>query len=370
VGITKRPDGRYRARIIGDDGRERAKHFRRRTDAVRWETEQKAAKHRGQWVDPSDRTTVAQYARQWAAARPHRPSTARNVASLIEHHIAATPLGSRRLARVRPSEVQAWASGRALVMSPLRLRNLVSMLRAMYADAVLDHLVGMNPVMRISLPSFDQPRVVPLTVDELRALVGAVPERNRAMVMVQAACGLRIGELLALRVQDVDFLRRTLRVEYQFAPGSKLRTDPKTPRSRRTIPLPTVAAEALAEHMSRFPPTVDGTLFSTRLGTPYRHDYYGARIFKEAVAKANIGRDAVPHDLRHWYASRLLHAGESVVTVAERLGHSNATTVLKTYGHLIEGQEDRTRRAVDQAFESPSAVIDPGDAEADSSQGA
>lgn len=353
MGITRRPDGRYRARIIGDDGRERAKHFRRRSDAVRWETEQKAAKQRGHWVDPSDRTTVAQYARQWAAARPHRPSTARNVKGLIEHHIAATPLGSRRLASVRPSEVQAWASGRSLVMSPLRLRNLVSMLRAMYSDAVLDHLVGTNPVARVALPSFDRPRVVPLTVQQVQSIVEAIPERNRAMVVVQAACGLRIGELLALRVHDIDFLRRNLRVEFQFAPGSKVRTDPKTPRSRRTIPLPATAAAALAEHMRKFPPADDGTLFSTRLGTPYRHDYYGAQIFKRAAHKAGLPRHVVPHDLRHWYASQLLNAGESVVTVAERLGHSNATTVLKTYGHLIEGQEDRTRRAIDQAFASP-----------------
>ena len=70
---------------------------------------------------------------------------------------------------------------------------------------------------------------------------------------------------------------------------------------------------------------------------------------------AGLGRDVVPHDLRHWYASQLLNAGESVVTVADRLGHSNATTVLKTYSHLIDGQEDRTRRAIDEAFGSHSA---------------
>jgi integrase len=58
------------------------------------------------------------------------------------------------------------------------------------------------------------------------------------------------------------------------------------------------------------------------------------------------------HDLRHTYASWLLAAGESVVTVAARLGHRNATMIIQTYGHLVPGTEDRTRRAIDAAWES------------------
>ncbi|MBQ0993373.1 tyrosine-type recombinase/integrase [Micromonospora sp. H61] len=79
---------------------------------------------------------------------------------------------------------------------------------------------------------------MPLTVDQVRALAAAMPAGNRAMVIVQAGLGLRLGELLALRVQDVDHVGRTVRIEWQFAPQSKLRTEPKTRRSRRTIPLP------------------------------------------------------------------------------------------------------------------------------------
>jgi integrase len=77
---------------------------------------------------------------------------------------------------------------------------------------------------------------VPLSVEQVVALARAMPERYRAMVLTQAGLGLRIGELLALRVQDVDFLRRTVRIEWQFTQGSKgERSEPKTPRSRRTI---------------------------------------------------------------------------------------------------------------------------------------
>jgi integrase len=170
------------------------------------------------------------------------------------------------------------------------------------------------------------------------------------MVLTQAGLGLRIGELLALRLEDVDFLRRHVRIEWQIAPGSKNRSEPKTPRSRRTLPLPQVVADALAQHISAIPPSADGTLFTTTTGAPYHRDYYGSMIFAAAVKRAKPPAGTTSHDLRHHYASVLLTAGESVVAVAKRLGHENATLVLSTYGHLMPDSEDRTRRAVDEAW--------------------
>ncbi len=168
---------------------------------------------------------------------------------MIGTHIAGTPLGSRRLAAVTPSEVQSWASDRARVLAPSTLRNLVSLLRSVYASAVLDRLCASSPVVRLTLPTARRERLVPLTVDQVRGLAAAMPARNRAMVITQAGLGLRIGELLGLRAQDVNFLGRTVRIECQIAPAARTRTDVKTPTSRRTLPLPQVVADALAAHI-------------------------------------------------------------------------------------------------------------------------
>ena len=99
---------------------------------------------------------------------------------------------------------------------------------------------------------------MPLFVGQVAAWAEAVPRRNRAMVIAQAGLGLRIGEPLSLRVQDVDFMRRTVRVEWQIAPGAKVRSVPKTRRSTRTVPLPQVVAESLSVHLTEFPPGPDG----------------------------------------------------------------------------------------------------------------
>jgi len=114
------------ARWRDEVGRQRKRSFNRRIDAQRFLSQIEADLLRGQYVDPSDRTTVVEYARKWAGGRIHRPTTARRVSSMIETHIAGTSLGSRRLAAVTPSEVQAWASERAQHLAPTTLRNLVS----------------------------------------------------------------------------------------------------------------------------------------------------------------------------------------------------------------------------------------------------
>lgn len=346
----------YLARWRDEENRQRAKSFTKKGDAERFVAGVVSDLASGRYIDPHDRTTVAEYARTWAAGRVHRPSTARRAAGLIDVHIAGTRLGGQRLAAVRPSEVQAWVSDRSRVLAPSTLRILVTLLRSVYAAAVLDRLVAASPVVRLTLPPGHRERVVPLTVEQVRALADAIRARDRAMVIVQAGLGLRIGELLALRYQDVDTARQVVRIEWQLDRVSRVRTVPKTPRSRRAVPLPDVVADAVADHVRAFPPATDGTLFTSQLGTPYRHDYYGSRIFARAVRDSGLPVDTTPHDLRHHYASVLLAAGESVVAVAERLGHDNANLVLSTYGHLMPDSEDRTRRAVDRAWSRVTGV--------------
>jgi integrase len=359
--IRKRGDRKYQARWIDPVGRECAQTFTRKVDAERHLASVEGAKLMGAYVDHASKITVSEYARQWAATRPHRPSTAARTAYMIEKHIAGTRLGDRRLSSVRPSEVQAWATDRSAVLSAGTVRLLASVLRSIFSAAVQDRLIASSPATRLSLPRSEKERIVPLTVAQVTQFADAMPGRCKAMVIAQAGLGLRIGELMALRVHDVDFLRRTVRIEWQTSPDGKRRMPPKTPRSRRTLPLPNVVAEALAKHIAVYPVDKDGLLFTTLHGLPWRHEYYGSRVFAPAVRKAGLPAGTTTHALRHHYASLLLAAGESVVAVAERLGHENATLVLTTYGHLLPDSEDRTRRAIDAAWISDGPGTDGGD---------
>ncbi|MFL6046142.1 MAG: tyrosine-type recombinase/integrase, partial [Propionibacteriaceae bacterium] len=265
---------------------------------------------------------------------------------------AGTKIANRRLAALLPSEVQAWATDRSKVLAPVTVRLLVSMLRSIYASAVEDHLAASNPVSkRIKLPESEDKRIVPLTVLQVQQLADAMPARCRAAVITQAGLGLRVGELLGLREQDVKFLAREVKIEHQLSKDGREFLPPKTPRSERTLPLPTVVAEVLSAHIASYSPHGEsGLLFTTTTGRPYRQAHYGAQIFPAAVRRAGLPAGTTPHDLRHHFASVLIDAGESVFAVAERLGHKNAALVTKVYGHLMPGSEDRMRRAIDAAW--------------------
>jgi integrase len=244
--------------------------------------------------------------------------------------------------------VQAFATGLSHKgLAPLTVRNIYSWVKAAFASAVEDRIVAASPcTRRVVLPTVEKPRIVPLTVAQVRLLAEAAPERYRIGVYLQAALGLRISELLALQVSDVDFLRRTVRVERQLDKNGRdfvgLKYD-----SRRSVPLARDLVPLLARHLQMYPPTRDGVILSTTHGNPIRSDYYSDSIFKRAVATADIPTGITSHGLRHHFASVLLSRGVPTNVVAEYLGHSSSRLVEDTYGHLMPDAEDVTRQALD-----------------------
>jgi len=156
-------------------------------------------------------------------------------------------------------------------------------------------------------------------------------------------------------VSDVDFLRREVHITSQLDPAGR-RAPLKTTRSRRTVPLPAVAAEAIAAHLAEFGPGRDGLIFAAARGGPWAASRPLWMAYHTAAVAAGLPDGTSSHDLRHHYASDLLAAGESVHAVAERLGDT-PQLLLNTYGHVMPDQEDRARTAVDAAWAAPGAEV-------------
>ncbi len=367
MSIKKLPDGRYewRHRV---DGHHKKKTFARRADAVAYDSRIRADLARGTHVDMSNQVTVAEYFRQWLGDRVLRPNSVRIRESMLRNHLEPVPLGSRPLVKVRPSEIQSWVRSRAGVLGPQTLRTYVGMLRSVFATAVLDGLIARNPVQplaRLSLPKADKPKLVPLTVVQAQAWADAAAAHVRAMILAQAGLGLRISELLALRVADIDFMHREVHIDEQLDTKGH-RAPLKTARSRRAVPLPGVTSLVLAEHIRLFPPGPGGLIFTTvyaelrsngsRNSTPRRANgswpaNVAGKAYRKAAMAAGLPDGTSSHDLRHHYASVLLDAGESVHAVAERLGDT-PQMVWSTYGHIMPDREDTTRKAVDAAWKA------------------
>jgi len=353
--IAKRDNGQWRARYRDATGKEHAQHFGRKVDAQRWLDETTTAIITGQYVSPgAGKINFRDYAEAWRAAQMHRPSSQAHVETMLRRH-AYPVLGARPLADIRPSDVQAWAKGLSTTLAPSTVGVVHGIVSGIFRAAVRDRKVASNPCEGTRLPKAHREQVVPMSVDQVHAIVEATPARWRAIVVLAAGTGMRQGECLGLTLDRVDFLRRTARVDRQLVSvvgREPYLGPPKTAASVRTIPLPQVVLDALAVHVAEQGTAPDGLLFTSELGTPMRRTAYGSRVWRPAMVSA--GTPGVGfHSLRHFYASLLIRHGESVKTVQARLGHASAAETLDTYSHLWPDSDDRTRVAVDAVLDAP-----------------
>jgi integrase len=199
--------------------------------------------------------------------------------------------------------------------------------------------------------------IQPLTPDEARHLMEcAVDDRLAALYVTALATGLRQGELLALRWEDVDLEACRLRVRHTLArvAGKLVLLEPKTERSRRKLVLPDIVATALRAHRtrqrmerlvagSRWVET--GHVFATRIGTPIEAAVV-TRAFQRALDRAGVRRVRF-HDTRHSAATFLLAHGFTLEDVKNLLGHSSIVLTSNTYGHVLEQRQLQVARWMD-----------------------
>jgi integrase len=218
-------------------------------------------------------------------------------------------------------------------------------------DAVADHLIVRNVAKGVRLPRQTRTPIVPPTVEQVEAVVDAMPERYRALVVLAAGTGMRQGECLGLSIDRVDFLRRSITIDRQLVlvgTGPPAFGPPKTDASVRSVPLPDVVGSAPAAHLEQWPPGEHDLIFTNTNQQAVRRNRFH-EAWRPAVKVAGV-EGLRFHDLRHFYASLLINHGESVKVVQARLGHASASETLDTYAHLWPDNEERTRAAVDDVL--------------------
>lgn len=351
--VTVHGNVRWQVRWRDDSGKEHKRNFESSREAKALETEINHQLQAGTYVDrAAGRVGFREYAEAWRAAQPHRPNTARRARSVLSVHVYPA-IGDRPVAAVRTSEIQGLVGRMARHLKPSSVRPNVSLIRAIFRAAVRDRIISQSPADGLKLPSVHKKKFVPLTVEQVEALADALPPRYRALVAVGAGLGLRPGELFGLRVRDIDFLRREVRVDQQVQPGEG-EAPLKNDSSYRTVPLPDVVAVELSAHLAAFPSR--GLVFTNRDCAPIDARSF-SQIWGRVRQVAGVAECRI-HDLRHFYASVLIAAGRSVKEVSERLGHTDAAMTLNVYSHLWPTDADGTRAAIDAAFMRPESAPD------------
>ena len=340
--VRKLPSGRWQARYTAPDGALRPLGtFPTKAEADQALAHEVSRMARGVWRDPRlGDQPLGEWFRGWIATRGDlAPSTRALYGRLLERWIdAEVPVTHGPRATLRSVEHTEAAQAYRLLHTGL-------------AQAVSDGLIPANPCAIKGASQRDarhraERRVV--GPEDLWALADAMPERYRAAVVIAFLSGLRAGELFALQRKHVDLDTSTIRVEQSLGrpgAGSGRYASTKSRAGRRTVTLPRLAVDVLAEHLARFTPeSRDAVVFGTATGRPLTS---GSRTVMFARARAAIGReDLTWHDLRHSAMTLVALTGATLPELMQRAGHSTPRAALH-YQHAGDDAQVRIAQRLD-----------------------
>ena len=375
--IRQRTDGRWEAQLSLPGGKRKSVYGKTKKEAR--EKLNAARKQLDAGVDlgaPSQ--SVEAFLETWlldSQARV-RPKTLRTYQDLLRLHVIPE-LGKFRLDRVAPPQIaKLLRDKQAAGLSPKTVNHIRATLRAALNQAVRWRLIAHNPAAAVSSLRVPHQDVQVLSPEEARAVLATAAQpfspakgwqprhdRHEALWIVALSLGLRQAEVLGLRWADVDFATGTLRVNHALTrvDGALVLAEPKTERSRRTLPLSRRVREALLAHRDRqaFGKAAAGEcwqerdfVFASAIGTPLQprnvlEDWY------KLLKRAGLPRRKF-HVARHTAVSLLIADGVPLRVVMESLGHSQISTTVNTYGHVFAESLREAADAMDRTLSTGS----------------
>jgi integrase len=341
--IRKKPSGRYEVRYRDPGGRLRGRTFRTKREAQEFSDRTGTAIGEGTWRDPAlAKVRLAEYANWWLENRPElRPRTRELYDGLLRLHIGPY-LGECRFGSLTTAEVRAWHA--QLLMKgktgPVTVAKAYRLLRCILNDAVEDGLMVRNPCTLRGAGVERSPERPIATIAQVYELADVIDERYRLMVLLGTFCGLRLGELLALRRERMDVLHRRVIVTEQgqeLADGTRYYGPPKTDAGVRTVALPPHLVPDVEDHLQRWVGPAPTDLLFTG---PKANELYRA-TFNAAWdrARRTVGLAGFHfHDLRHTGNTLAAGTGASTKELMARMGHASARAAL-IYQHASEERD-------------------------------
>lgn len=279
--------------------------------------------------------------------------------------IAHDPLGSLPVGTITPLAIQDFLTRQLAQKSPTNVRRTFDKLRQVFHQMQLWKMRTDDPTQGITAPPMHYGPRPTMTVDEAQHLLAVTADHQFYMVEVLGLwAGLRRGEILGLRWEDIDWTEGTVTIRRQAVLVNGKRVDQdrlKTATGYRTVDLPQRCLDALREHQQR------QHLLQQRLGDAWHGQGYiivqangtppnpnwVRQALKRAHRKQHLPEITI-HDLRHAHATHLLEAGANIKDVADRLGHANIQVTLDIYAHVTRGRQRHVAQLVDQVFEGKS----------------
>jgi integrase len=361
--IYQLPNGKYRAALSLGNGKRQTFTGDKFADVQTRLIE--AMRNRDLGLRSVDgRQTIKAFLTMWLSdiAKPTvRPATYRSYEQIVRNHLIPG-LGKIVLTKLTAQTVSAFLKDKH--DEGISAEHLRRVLRAALNQAIKWDIVQRNVASLATCPKRQKREIRYLDPKQAATFLQAVRgHRHEALYTVAVAVGLRLGEALGLKWDDIDFVAESLTVRFQLqrVSGKPQLVAPKTARGRRTVPLPRFAIEALRDHRLRQELQDkllagdrwqdNGFVFASTIGTP--NEERNIRRSLTQILQANSLPDLRFHDLRHSCATLLLSQGVDPRTIMETLGHSQITLTLNTYGHVVPALQrdaaDRMQSLFDRA---------------------
>lgn len=231
---------------------------------------------------------------------------------------------------------------------PSTIEGTILPLRLVYRWARGRGIVSLDPTEGLELPEKARGTRLPPSPKDAGKLLEAVPEEDRAMWATAMLAGLRRGELMGLRWEDVDLKHGRLSVERSYDPDARVFGTPKSRLGTRKVPIGSALAPYLKAHMLRTGRR-SGLVFGLDAEKVQRPETVQKRA-DEAWKAAKLERVTL-HACRHLYASMSIAAGVNAHALCKYMGHSGIQVTYDMYGHLFPGNEAEASKLLDAYLE-------------------
>lgn len=326
-----------------DHKQHKKKGFLRKRDAEAYAATVTVAIAGNSYVDPAKgKTLIGELGPKWLEGKRGvvKPKYYADLEAAWRNHVKPK-WGSREVASILRSEIQAWVSAKSQEKSASVVIRAYGILHGIMEDALHDGIISKTPCERVKMPRKTRKERTYLTPAQVLTLADAAG-RYRPLIMVLGFCGLRWGEAAALRVRNVDLngLKLMVRLNWVRSGGRHYEGTPKTWETR-DVPMPTQVVDALrplcegrdGDALVFTRPNGERLIEQSADKVAKHDDAY--QWFGRALKESNCPRLTI-HDLRHTAASIAISSGANVKAVQRMLGHRLASMTLDTYADLFD----------------------------------
>ncbi|MFC2073935.1 tyrosine-type recombinase/integrase [Campylobacterota bacterium] len=291
----------------------------------------------------NDRTThptISEYAPVSFAlhAQNRKDTTKYDYETSLRLHIEPY-FGKRKLNSIKPSDIALWQNKLLETLMPRRVRNIRAVLNGFFEDAMRDEIIDKNPISRVKIPKIEKVDVTAFTLEEITKLIRLATDDLQAFVALGFFTGMRSGEMIGLRWDDIDFKRKEISIKRTIKMGNI--STPKTQSSIRTIDI----LDQLMPYLKKQLKLTGDKKSYVFLNSDDMHYYDIKRIrdtrWKHLLKEAELDYRTI-YQMRHSFATVMIEHGEDILWVSHMLGHSDSSMTLQMYAKYRK-QKDKKR---------------------------